>query len=78
MSLGLMQVRLASGLAVVALVLLLVTDTIGLGTFIALIVIEAIVTMGLSFWLIRKQQQERSLPPADLQARADHDYPRGH
>jgi hypothetical protein len=75
MSLGLMQVRLVSGVAVIALVLLLVTDAIGLSTFIVLIVIEALVTMGLSFWLIRKQQQERSLPPTDLQHRIDHDYP---
>jgi hypothetical protein len=76
MSLGLMQVRLASGVAVIALVLLLVTDAIGLSTFIVLVVIEALVTMGLSFWLIRKQQQERSLPPTDLQHRIDQDYPR--
>jgi hypothetical protein len=75
MSLGLMQVRLVSGVAVIALVLLLVTDAINLSTFIALIVIEALVTMGLSFWLIRKQQRDRSLPPTDLQPRIDHDIP---
>ena len=75
MSMGLMQVRLASGVAVIALILLLVSDAIGFGTFIELIVIEALVTMGLSFWLIRKQQQERSLPAADPQHRIDHDYP---
>jgi hypothetical protein len=75
MSFGLMQVRLASGVAVIALILLLVTEVIGLATFIVLIMIEALVTMGLSFWLIRKQQQERSLPAADLHPRIDHDYP---
>ena len=62
---GLMQVRLLSGIVVIALVLLLVFDVIGMTTFIVLIVVEAVATAGLSFWILRGQRagaglQERS------------------
>ena len=67
---GLLQVRLLSGLVVIGLVLLLVFDAIGMLTFITLVIVEAAVTMGLSLWILRSQRAP-SGPVNDLQRRVD-------
>ena len=55
---GLTQVRLLSGIVVVALILLFVFDVIGFAAFIVLIVVEAVVTAGMSFWILRGQRDQ--------------------
>ena len=67
---GLLQVRLLSGLVVIGLMLLLVFDAIGMLTFITLVIVEAAVTMGLSLWILRSRRAP-SGPVDDLQRRVD-------
>jgi hypothetical protein len=67
---GLTQVRFLSGIVVVALVLLFAFDVIGMLPFIVLIVVEAAVTAGLSFRILRAQRGQEE-PPATLQERVD-------
>ena len=67
---GLMQVRLLSGVVVIGLVLLLVFDVIEMLTFITLIIVEAAVTMGLSLWIIRGQRAQTA-SGSDAPRRAD-------
>jgi hypothetical protein len=70
MGMGLSQIRFLSGIVVVALVLLFAFDVIGMWTFIVLIVVEAAVTAGLSFRILRNQRVHAE-PPATLQERID-------
>lgn len=71
---SLTQIRFLSGIVVVALVLLFAFDVIGMLPFIILIVIEAAVTAGLSFRILRAQQSQPE-PPATLQDRVDREQP---
>lgn len=67
---GLTQVRLLSGIVVIALILLFVFDVIGMTTFIVLIVVEAVATAAMSFRILRSQGG-RTEPPDSLQDRVD-------
>jgi len=67
---GLTQVRFLSGIVVVALVLLFAFDVIGMLPFIILIVVEAAVTAGLSFRILRAQRGQTE-PQATLQDHVD-------
>jgi len=67
---GLTQVRLLSGIVVVALILLFVFDVIGFAAFIVMFVVEAVATAGMSFWILRGQR-DRPEPSDSLQDRVD-------
>ena len=67
---NMMQVRLLSGVVVIALVLLYAFDYISLPVFIALVVIETVITMAVTFKIIRDDRASSGLPD-DIQARVD-------
>ena len=69
---NMMQVRLLSGVVVIALVLLYAFDYISLPVFIALVVIETVITMAVTFKILRDHRASAGLH-GDLQDRVDRD-----
>ena len=67
---NMMQVRLLSGVLVIALVLLYAFDYISLTVFIALVAIESVITMAISYKILRNDRASEGLR-GDLQDRVD-------